>query len=316
MKKMSLLFLVFIFVFSLIYADNTWVGRTGGNILRINPSVRSMATGRGFISVIDGVQTTSINPAGLTGVGRRQVSFSHVELFDNFRVEYLGYAQKIHSIYLSLETKGYFFQYTQLDASENDLGSKTSYSLAPSLGLAFKMFDNLSVGISGTVLYENYGEIGDENLDKFSWAFNGGFQWSIFEDSFRIGASVRNVSDTNLSFYESSDKTPMPLVGNAGISYLFKNDNIENKVIVSADVEVPYEKDFIPGMGIEYMLRNWIKIRGGYRLNEDYDDFLQNLSFGLGITEKIKNFTGTLDYAYFAYGELGGTHRFSYTLDW
>jgi len=142
MKKFIVCFIILFLIFTVVNAEEKWDGRTGGQILRINPSVRSMATGQGFISNINGVQSTSINPAGIAGIKRRQASFSHVELFDNFRVEYLGYAQKIHSVYLSIETKGYFFQYTQIDSAENEIKDVSSYSLAPSLGLALNLMEN------------------------------------------------------------------------------------------------------------------------------------------------------------------------------
>ena len=315
MKKFFILFIIIFIFVSLNLAEETWTGRTGGDLLMVNPSTTSMALGGGYFEGIKGVETTSVNPAGLTGIKRREVSFSHVEMFDGFRVEYLGYAQKFKFLYISLDTKGYFYKIDKIDSSEVEQGESTIYSIAPSAGVAMKI-KNLSIGFSTTVLYENFGEIDGEKVELLNYAFNGGVQMDLFDERIKIGGSVRNISNADLSAYENTGRTPMPLTGNAGISYIFKNAALKNKLIISANIEIPYDKEYVPIFSAEYMVRDWLKLRGGYRLNEDYEDELHNISFGLGIYESIKKIDGSLEYAYYSFGELGGTHRISYSINW
>lgn len=314
--KYNIFILILIALTINVYAEETWIGRTGAQILRINPSTQSMALGGGFIAKVSGVKSNTLNPAGITGIKRREVAFSHVEMFEGMRVEYLGYGQKYKSLYFVIDTKGYMDSITARDSEGDKAGEKSVYAVAPSLGLGIKMMEHLKIGVSATGFYQSYETVNNKDLNLFLWAFNAGFQLSIYHDTVNIGATARNLSSSNASLYSDSSKTPMPLIGNAGVSYTYKDENLNDKVIVSADIEIPYEKAYVPSMGVEYIVKNWLSLRGGYRLNEDYEDTMSNLTFGLTIEESVKEIYGSLDYAYYSYEDLGSTHRVSYSIKW
>ncbi len=310
MKKNILITALFVIMSVLVFAEpvNTWYGRTGAQILRVNPALRSVALGGGYISGIDGVEALSINPAGLTKIDRRMFAAGDSEFVD-MRVIYLAYGQKYGKLYFGVEVKGIYDSIDAVDDSGDSIGSVTYYNVAPTFGVGMKVTPSFSLGVSATALYEDYSYV-----SSFTWALNGGIQMSFFHDVVRFGGSVRNFAFSDISYYEGSTVL-MPLVGNAGVSYVFKDNDLLDKIIITADIEVPYERDFIISGGAEYMATDWFKLRAAYRLNSD-NDIIDNITFGLELKESVKKMTGALSYAYMAYGDVIGTHRLSYTMYW
>ncbi len=101
---------------------------------------------------------------------------------------------------------------------------------------------------------------------------------------------------------------------NGGIAYKMKNKELKDVLIICGDVEYYWDRTFVPSGGVEYYIKDWFALRAGYRYNED-NEHLDNLTFGFGISEIVKTLSGDLDYAYSAYGDMGATHKFTYSLE-
>lgn len=309
MKKVTLVVIIIAVAVLGCMAAETWNGRTGAHIMKINPAIRSLGMGNGYVSGIDGIESLSFNPAGLTRIERRMAALGDTELVQGARVLYAGYAQKYGVLYFGAEIKSYYDTFDAVNELGAAIESLSVYSLAPSFGVGMKISPTFSIGASGTVLLEDYGDV-----TQFMWALNGGVQMSFFHDVVRFGGSVRNVALTQLSYYDGSEM-PMPMMGNAGVSYVFKDAELRDKIILTADIEVPYDRSWIISAGAEYSLAEWVKLRAGYRLNDDYD-MMDNITFGLEVKETVKKITGALQYAYVGYGDVIGTHRVSYAMYW
>lgn len=309
MKKISgIIIIAFVTILTCVAAE-TWNGRTGAHIMKMNVAIRSLGMGGGYLSGIDGVESMTFNPAGLTRIERRSAAIGDTELVEGTRILYGGYAQKYGMFYFGAEIKGLYDSFTVVDEFGTGIDTLSVYSLAPSFGVGMKVSPTFSIGASATVLLEDYGDV-----TQFMWALNGGIQMSFFHDVVRFGGAVRNVALTQLSYYDGSEM-PMPMMGNAGVSYVFKDAELRDKIILTADIEVPYDRSWIISGGAEYSLAEWVKLRAGYRLNDD-NDMMDNITFGLEVKETVKKITGALQYAYVGYGDVIGTHRVSYAMYW
>ncbi len=309
MRRIFIISLIIMVSVLVVFAGETWNGRTGAQIMKMNPAIRSLGLGGGYISGIGGVESLTLNPAGLTHVERRMAAVGDTELVEGIRILYGGYAQKYGIFYFGAEIKALYDTFDIVDELGAAAGSLSVYSLAPSFGVGMKVSPTFSFGGSATVLLEDYGDV-----TQFMWALNGGIQMSFFHDVIRFGGAVRNVALSQLSYYDGSEM-PMPMMGNAGLSYVFKDVELRDKIIITADIEIPYDRSWIISGGAEYSLADWVKLRAAYRLNDDYD-MIDNISFGLELKETVKKVTGALQYAYVGYGDVIGTHRVSYAMYW
>lgn len=317
MKKIIYMLSCLVFLFSLSYGSS-WEGRSGNQLLKINFSPASMALGGGYVAGINGVYALSFNPAGITSTKRREAVFSHIELFDGVRTEYVAYGQKLWGIWFAAEVKGYYYS-LQTFNNADVAGDKISiYNLAPAFGLAFKLGEHISIGASVSSLYENYGKnSANGDTSTFNFGVNAGIKLSLLNDTLRIGGDVRNIGFFNTTYNlntPSNETIPYPLIGNAGVAYVFKNDELKDKVIINADVEIPYDNDMTFSGGVTFYATDSISLMAGYRYLKDFDT-LDCFSFGIKVGENVKRIYGALEYAYVPYGEMGGTHHISYTID-
>ena len=289
-------------------------GRTGSQLLRLNMSARSIALGGGGIAIADHIDSMSMNPAGIADVEIREIMLSHQEMFDDVRAEYVAYTQRFFGIAVGMDLRGFYFGMDEYDSAGAETGKTLSvYNIAGSFGIGLPLGENIKLGASLTGLYEYYG---DDVSDDINWGVNGGFRADLLDGRLSAGASFRNASNERVGFIDEENRSyPMPLLYNAGLAYRFKNSNFQDIVIVCLDTEIYWDRKMVPSAGVEYYPKEWFVLRTGYRHNEEYDE-MDNFSFGFGLTETIKNVSGTLDYAYSVYGDLGATHKIAYTIRW
>jgi hypothetical protein len=80
-------------------------------------------------------------------------------------------------------------------------------------------------------------------------------------------------------------------------------------LIVALDLDFPADDSVGARMGAEYLFGNGIAIRAGYRTGTGFD-FPSGLCAGAGYGTD----TYQLDYALVPYGDIGSTHRISFTV--
>jgi len=292
--------------------ENTGTGRTGAQLLRMNMSAHSLALGGGGMASLTGLDAFSINPAGLAQVDHMEASFSHNEMFSDVRAEYLAFAKKYFGMVFGVDLRGITFSIDERDNTGLETGESIRfYNVAGSFGVGIPVSKNFFIGGSVSGIYEN---AGCEGYDDFNWGVNGGLKIMLMDEQVKLAASVRNVSTSRIGYTGLRD-FPMPLTGNVGLSYTFRNGEMKDKLVLVADIEGYWEQKYTPSAGIEYLWTDWLSVRAGYRHRENYD-IMDCISFGFGVREKIKKINGHLDYAYAPYGDLGATHRISYGLSW
>ncbi len=292
--------------------ETTGTGRTGAQLLRMNMSARSLALGGGGLAVLSGLDAFCLNPAGLAHVEHMEITFSHNEMFGDVRAEYLAFAKKYFGMIFGLDLRGITFTMDERDNTGLETGESLHfYNIAGSFGVGLPVSENMFLGGSVSGIYEHTGLDG---YDDLNWGFNGGIKIMLMDQRIKLAASVRNASTTRIGYTELRD-FPMPLTANAGISYTFRNGEMKDKLVLTADIEGYWEQTYTPSGGVEYLWTDWLSVRAGYRHKENYD-VMDCISFGFGVREKIKKLDGHLDYAYAPYGDMGATHRISYGLSW
>jgi len=293
--------------------ETTGTGRTGAQLLRLNMSARSLALGGGGISLLSGLESFSMNPAGMADVDHYELFFSHNELYGDVRAEYIAFAKRHFGMVFAVSLKGFYLSVDEIDNTGLATGETIHYyNAAGSFGIGVPVSENMMIGAGITGIYQDGGYDG---YTAFNYGFNGGIKISLMDKRIKVAASVRNASTDRISMKENSADFPMPLVGNAGISYTFRNHELRDKLILTADAEGYWEKSVTLSGGVEYLWTDWLFLRAGYRHKENYE-IVDCISFGFGVRETIKKLTGHLDYAYTPYGDMGAAHRISYGLNW
>jgi len=230
--------------------ETTGTGRTGAQLLRMNMSARSLALGGGGLAVLSGLDAFCLNPAGLAQVEHMEITFSHNEMFGDVRAEYLAFAKKYFGMIFGLDLRGITFTMDERDNTGLETGESLHfYNIAGSFGVGLPVSENMFLGGSVSGIYEHTGLDG---YDDLNWGFNGGIKIMLMDQRIKLAASVRNASTTRIGYTELRD-FPMPLTANAGISYTFRNGEMKDKLVLTADIEGYWEQTYTPSGGVEYL---------------------------------------------------------------
>ena len=76
----------------------------------------------------------------------------------------------------------------------------------------------------------------------------------------------------------------------------------------TAQLDHPTDNAESFSLGTEYGFNKTLFLRGGYKLNND----TQNYSLGLGVKMKLLTTDGAFDYAFASVGDLGYSNTFSF----
>ncbi len=311
-------------------------GTAGAPFLKIGTSARAEGMGGAFTAIVDDVDATYWNPAGLMRLKRSSIGLTHLEWFEDIRYEYISYADKYD--YIGAIGVGIGFLY--LGDIPKTLESPTGDYDAVNSGGTFGASDLLiNLAWAGNLgLQENKLGLGvkiiNESIDEnqsFSFGLDLGDQlllsktrWyrSLAEQSAAayfipsaIGISFKNIG-TPVKFFNQND--PLPLTASFGLAYQFMEEDLN--FALDFDYQT-VESLLVIRAGGEYWIHTGIRgapdqmldvaVRGGYRTGYDASS-APGFSLGAGI-----RYAGLgLDYVYMPFGDLGVTHRISLKFSW
>lgn len=133
----------------------------GAQSLLITPGARADGMGRAYIALADDPTSVWWNPGGLANTQVRSATLMHTKLVpglaDDVYYEYLGYSQPLEGvggvganiIYLT------YGKSVAVGDDEVEKGEFTSYEIAATASLGFKVNENLGIGASLKVVYVN-----------------------------------------------------------------------------------------------------------------------------------------------------------------
>lgn len=271
-------------------------GATTGNIMKLSLSPRAVGMGEAFSAVGGGIDSLSINPAGLSAMSSHEFKAMHARLASGMRQDDFAYGLPTRwgsfaGEYMSFGS-GPVDAY---DASDNPVGTVKVQDQLFRLAYARDIMGTLSVGISVARLQENLAGVkAKTDLADF------GVRGRILGDRLSLGLAYKNLG-RGLKFDSASDPLPRTVVWGAAWEQRLLPFS---KLLLGADMFKPHDRSIHSHVGAELWFYDVLVLRGGYLTEQDIGS---GIRMGAGL--RWKNIGA--DYALASLGELGDAHRIS-----
>lgn len=289
---------ILFFLIGNVAADGTLIGTTSNNFMKIFVPAKPSAMGESYVALSDDINSIFYNPAGVGKSMQTEISFTHVQWFQDVKYENLNLLFP-----LSFGNIGFSLNLLNISSMDKTLStSLTTYtkeydfnpfSYSGIISYAKEWTDNLFVGIN--LKFVNYTiDSQDNNGSSFSFLTDVGLIYDIpFIKGFFSGLVFRNIGPS-VKFVSENFMQPIDM--RAGVAYA------ADLFLIEADISSQIDNNLNFFLGGEINLFDMIALRAGYKAGE-----INQPTFGLGI-----NYSGFfIDYAFVPYSEenLGLTHR-------
>ncbi|OIN98849.1 hypothetical protein COY52_05820 [Candidatus Desantisbacteria bacterium CG_4_10_14_0_8_um_filter_48_22] len=257
--------------------------------------------GEAYVGVADDINSLYWNPAGLSLLTGKQVTFTHNTWMQGVNYEYLAYGQSL----CDLGSIGFSIAYLGVEPMQitNAAGVATGGSVDASdlmVGVAYaKAIGSLSIGATLKVLQERL---------AYNSAVGIGADIGILKkfegiENLALGVNIQNIG-TPLVFIDPLKASLMPLNIKAGGSC-----KLSENIVLALDINyAPLDARFSVNIGTELWCNKVLALRFGYRTGQLSDiDALAGITAGFGFRWEGCG----IDYAFVPYGNMGQTHRIS-----
>jgi hypothetical protein len=317
------------------FADEaTKVGTTAAPFLTIGVGARATGMGGAYVSVANDASAMFWNVSGIAKLNRPELIFNHSEWLEEINFDYIGIAAPLGAVgtigvaFTSLSMSE-FEQTTELDPEGTGVRF-TAGSFAVSLSYGRKLTDKFMIGFTGKYVREHIW-----NSNASGVALDVGTLFTTPFKGIRLGMSITNFgpkmqmsgsdlltqidpeptisgNNDNINAVYQTGKFDLPLLFRVGLSMDVLNTR-ENRLTVAVDALHPNDNAESVNIGGEYMFRDLISLRAGYRslfLAESEEGF----TVGAGLSSKISALGFYLDYAYQDFGLLDNIQKFTVRL--
>jgi long-subunit fatty acid transport protein len=273
----------------------------GAQSLLIAPGARSDGMGRAYVAVANDANAVWWNPGGLAFTTGHDISSMYTKLVPDLASDvffsYTSYAQHVEGwggIGVSL---GYLSYGTSVatDPDGNELGTFTSYELAPTVAYGTELMKNLGFGVSLKFVRVDLAPA-DKTQDRAkgagsTFAADLGGLYKLPQWKSSIGLAIQNLGP-NISYIDADQSDPLGRNVKAGIAVTpFETETY--RVMVAADVNKSLlsHGPWIENGGAEFEFNRLLALRAGYVY--DPRGTVKDLTYGLGL-----NYHGIrIDYA-------------------
>ncbi len=313
MKRIGFSFVVLILL--ICPAREGHAGRTGFEFLRTYVGGRPAALGGAFLTITGDVQSVYYNPAALTTLNSRQLSFSYLNHFVDFQSGFFAYSTDLPNLG-RVGFAGHYLSYGEFDRTDefgNESGTFSAGSLLIMADYAERLSPNLSAGFSLKFIRSSIAEFS-------STAFAGdiGLLYEVPSQQLAFGVGVFNLGTVTSAFVETKDDLPISI--RAGVSK--KLEHLPLQILLEGYRYSDEDPEFV--VGGEFELTPFLFLRLSYNsLGQDQKigqngDRFAGVSIGTGIVlDKSKAFSDmfwdnlNLDYSFTSSGEVGSQNRVS-----
>lgn len=307
-KKLLGCMMLFILV-SCLYAGDP--GTTSGNFLKIGAGARNVGMGEAATAVVNDVNSVYWNPAGLNHVKTYEATFMYNSWFQDVNQQFIGYVypyfNDIGIFGLSIYRLG-MKEFQGYDANGVKTENVTAGDLAVGVSYARRFSSSMEDNVynTGITLKTVNEKLDDASASAF--AADLGLQYSGFpflgewSKDLTYGLVISNIG-TKLKF--DSEGFSLPMTVKTGFGYT--KEVMGEPLTGAVDVFLPNDNDVSVGFGIEYLMKDLLALRVGYKTGDSEGS---GIRAGAGIKMKGIN----LDYAFVGYGDLGDTHRIGVTV--
>ena len=306
MRYIKSLFITFLFVLfsystAQAFLSKDDIGSTTAQFLKLGIGAQSAGMGNAVTSVFNRSDAIYWNPANLSYMDKKELSFSHAIWFEDVNYEWLAFV---------LPTKEYgnfglglqYVSYGSIDKVDNTNTPDGSFSpLDMALYLSYaNTYEQFSFGLNLKYVYSKI------ETSAYALALDLGAVYNFSDNKTAVGATITNLG-TEMKFDKESES--LPVLFKIGASHY-----ILDVWLVSLDLNFPKDNEIYVNFGTEYniAITNDIMfaLRAGYEgRNKDVPGFNWiNLGFGLTYLDYM------FDYAFVPYGDIGMTHRLSFSI--
>lgn len=313
--------LVFLLIFSTSYSQllpNLGGQRTGTaslQFLKIGNGARSAGMGESFVAVSDDISSLYYNPAGLVLFNENGFTASHTQWFVDTRLEYAGGVYHFggnNAVGLSVTSLRTEDMQVTTELQPGGTGSYFRFSdLAIGLSFARQMTEQFSFGATVKYVEEQLGEVkmksvlGD--LGTYYRTGLGSSRFSVVISNFggqvTPSGNVKLIGDREQNTFQAF---PPPTIFKIGFA-LEPIQDAKNRLTASVQLNSPNDNAEYLNFGAEYAFKEYLFLRGGYKINVDAENFSAGAGLRLPLTFAMLN----LDYALSNYKELGFAQRLS-----
>lgn len=313
--------LVFLLIFSTSYSQllpNLGGQRTGTaslQFLKIGNGARSAGMGESFVAVSDDISSLYYNPAGLVLFKENGFTASHTQWFVDTRLEYAGGVYHFggnNAVGLSVTSLRTDDMQVTTELQPGGTGSYFRFSdLAIGLSFARQMTEQFSFGATVKYVEEQLGEVkmksvlGD--LGTYYRTGLGSSRFSVVISNFggqvSPSGNVQLIGNREQSTFQAF---PPPTIFKIGFA-LEPIQDAKNRLTASVQLNSPNDNAEYLNFGAEYAFKEYLFLRGGYKINVDAENFSAGAGLRLPLTFAMLN----LDYALSNYKELGFAQRLS-----
>ncbi len=276
------------------------IGSTTAQFLKLGIGAHSAGMGNAVTSVYNGTDAVYWNPANLNYLDKKEFSFSHAIWFEDVNYEWLSFALPTAE-YGVFGVGMQYVSYGSIDKIDNQQLSDGSISpLDMALYLSYANFSgNFDFGLNFKYIYSKI------EKSASAIALDLGAKYNL-TDKTAIGAALTNFG-TEMKFDKETES--LPLLFKIGASHY-----IINNWLVSLDLNFPNDNEVYVNFGTQYGIEIADNLNFALRIgyegrNKDVPGFNWiNLGFGLEYLDYV------FDYAFVPYGDIGMTHRFSFSI--
>lgn len=294
-KKFSIKIFLFIIICSDAFPQNDGAGNTGLSFLKLGVGARSIAMGEAYSSISEDATAYIYNPARLNFGVKSNLTLMHNASVENLNTDFVAVKFPLgEKLALGI---GFF------TTSINDIEIRNipgapidkfdSRNLSTGVSLGYRLNPNLSIGVTGKLIYEKI------YVDEASGlSFDFGTNYAI--DNYSLAFVVSNLGSVNELKNQSSK---LPASVRVGGSYIFSSDKFQFTLGVDGFKVLDGGNFHVHGGG-EAGYKDFVFLRLGYQTN--YEN--KGLSTGIGFKYKALD----VDYAFIPHkNEFGTSNTFS-----
>jgi hypothetical protein len=300
--------------FTILAQPSSAAGTTSAAFLRLGFGARATALGDAFTARADDASATYWNPAGMSLLPSRELLAEHDIHIQDISINRLAFVQPLGDSGLrsrkavglslsSLSMGGIEARTGDTAQPDGSFGASDFYGAA---SYSQPLGESLTLGVTGKLIQQKIG-----SASASTYAADVGVLQRL--GRFRVGAALTNLGPS-MKFVDQAFPLPQALRG--GVSY----DAEPMPVRFSAEAEsLKGESGATFRMGMEYSAGKMLALRGGYlsRSGATQSALTNKGTAGfVGMTGGFGLRAGAyaLDYAFVPYGELGSSHKMSFSV--
>ena len=268
----------------------TEVRQTGFVLLREGIGARAAAMGEAYTAVVGDQTAAYWNPAGVAALKGKDFVLMHQKSIQGINQAYGGWAfgNQKRGLALSLGVFSVGGFEKRIEPTVEPLGTFGVYDLNAGFSYAQRIGQKMYFGFNVRALHQNI-----EAESAWGVGVDLGVLYQTGIPGLMVGATYRNLGRMERLDVE---RTTLPRTMRLGASY------VKNAVTVSGDFRMPEKGDLGANLGLEYVVKERLFLRGGFLTGHD----TRSWSLGVGVMRK----NWRVDYAFVPVSDgLGSGHR-------